>query len=76
VPDFLIDAAYGSRAELAVIPMQDLLRRGREARMNTPGTAVGNWRWRFDWSHVPQSLAAECRARAVRTGRAPQSSER
>jgi 4-alpha-glucanotransferase len=38
--------------------------------MNTPGTAVGNWRWRFAWSDVPASLAAECRERALRFGRA------
>jgi 4-alpha-glucanotransferase len=76
VPDFLIDAAYESRAALAVVPMQDLLGRGPEARMNMPGTVVGNWRWRFDWSEVPASLAALCRARALRSGRALQSNER
>ncbi|MBK6740019.1 MAG: hypothetical protein IPG64_20335 [Haliea sp.] len=29
--------------------------------MNTPGTTVGNWRWRFDWQQVPQGLAARIR---------------
>jgi 4-alpha-glucanotransferase len=38
--------------------------------MNKPGTLVGNWRWRFEWSDVPASLAAVCRERALRTGRA------
>lgn len=69
VPDFLIDAAYASNAALAVIPMQDLLARDSGARMNTPGTLVGNWRWRFDWSEVPQTLPAICRERAARSGR-------
>ena len=71
VPDFLIDAAYSSNAALAIIPMQDLLACDSGARMNTPGTVVGNWRWRFSWTDVPPSLAAVCRERAVRSGRLP-----
>jgi 4-alpha-glucanotransferase len=70
VPDFLIDAAYASKAALAILPMQDLLARDSGARMNTPGTVVGNWRWRFSWPDVPQNLASICRERARRTGRA------
>jgi 4-alpha-glucanotransferase len=69
VPDFLIDAAYASKAALAVVPMQDLLARDSGARMNTPGTVVGNWRWRFAWPDVPVSLAAACRERAVCSNR-------
>jgi 4-alpha-glucanotransferase len=76
VPDFLIEAAYASPAALAVLPMQDLLGRDSGARMNTPGTVVGNWRWRFDWADVPAELAASCRARAERAGRAAHSTER
>jgi len=34
-------------AALAMAPLQDLLNLGREARMNVPGRAGGNWRWRF-----------------------------
>jgi 4-alpha-glucanotransferase len=71
VPDFLIDAAYLSNAALAILPMQDLLARDSSARMNTPGTVVGNWRWRFAWADVPASLATSCFVRAVRAGRAP-----
>jgi 4-alpha-glucanotransferase len=70
VPEFLVDAAYASNAGLAIVPMQDLLALDSSARMNTPGTVVGNWRWRFAWADVPQQLAAACRARAVRSGRA------
>jgi 4-alpha-glucanotransferase len=38
---------HESCARAAVIPMQDVLRLGSEARMNTPGTHAGNWRWRM-----------------------------
>jgi 4-alpha-glucanotransferase len=70
VPEFVVDAAYASNAGLAIVPLQDLLARDSSARMNTPGTVVGNWRWRFTWAEVPPQLAAACRARAVRSGRA------
>jgi 4-alpha-glucanotransferase len=42
----LMRLAWHSRAALAVAPLQDLLNLGREARMNVPGVAGGNWRWR------------------------------
>jgi 4-alpha-glucanotransferase len=34
-------------ANLAIIPLQDILGLGSEARMNTPGLAEGNWGWRY-----------------------------
>jgi 4-alpha-glucanotransferase len=70
VPEFLIAAVYASNAALAIVPMQDLLARDSGARMNTPGTVVGNWRWRFAWPDVPVELAAACRERAAGSGRA------
>jgi len=42
----LIRAAWSSEAALTIVPLQDLLNLGDEARMNTPGTAQGNWGWR------------------------------
>ncbi|MEQ1544430.1 4-alpha-glucanotransferase [Methyloglobulus sp.] len=48
----LIHAALGSVANLAVIPMQDILELGSKHRMNTPGTTTGNWTWRFHWDQV------------------------
>ncbi len=42
----LIQTAWSSIAALAIAPVQDLLNLGREARMNVPGHAEGNWRWR------------------------------
>lgn len=49
--------ALSSVADLAIIPMQDLLCLDSGHRMNTPGTTVGNWCWRFDWSQIWDSLA-------------------
>jgi 4-alpha-glucanotransferase len=43
----LIRLALSSVADLAVIPLQDILDLGGEARMNLPGTTGGNWLWRF-----------------------------
>jgi 4-alpha-glucanotransferase len=42
----LLELAWSSAAALAIAPLQDVLNLGREARMNQPGTAEGNWRWR------------------------------
>jgi len=42
----LMRLAWSSMAALAIAPLQDLLNLGREARMNVPGRADGNWRWR------------------------------
>jgi 4-alpha-glucanotransferase len=42
----LMGLAWSSRAALAMAPLQDLLNLGNEARMNVPGRADGNWRWR------------------------------
>ncbi len=43
----LIRVAMGSIANLAILPMQDLLGLGNEARMNYPSIAEGNWAWRY-----------------------------
>jgi len=43
----LMGLAWSSRAALAIAPLQDLLNLGREARMNVPGRAAGNWCWRY-----------------------------
>jgi len=42
----MINAAFSTAALLAIAPMQDYLGLGSEARINTPGVAGGNWRWR------------------------------
>ncbi len=52
IVDTMIDAAMESRANLSIVPLQDFLKLGSEARMNTPGTASGNWRWQFRWEQL------------------------
>ena len=53
----LVRAAYGSVANICVIPMQDILNLGNEARMNFPSTLGGNWNWRFSWEQINHDLA-------------------
>ncbi len=58
MPDALIREALGSVGQLAVIPVQDLLGLGSEARLNTPGTVQGNWTWRLPSGALTPQLAA------------------
>jgi 4-alpha-glucanotransferase len=74
IPDELIETAYASAAQLAIVPLQDLMGLGADARMNTPGTTEGNWSWRFHWSDVAPEVAAIARRRAERYERAASSS--
>lgn len=50
----LIHLAMSSPAVLCVTPLQDLIRLGSDARMNTPGAAEGNWQWRCSGSQLNQ----------------------
>jgi len=50
----LMSLAWSSKAALAIAPLQDLLNLGAESRMNVPGRASGNWRWRS-----PQDMLAD-----------------
>lgn len=54
----LIRAVLASVANTAVVPMQDLLGLGNEARMNRPGTSSGNWRWRMRPGVIDLQLSA------------------
>ena len=56
MPWALIEAAFASPALLSVIPMQDLLELGSEAKFNTPGTLEGNWSWRLEAIPKPNHL--------------------
>jgi 4-alpha-glucanotransferase len=58
MPEALIREALGSVGQLAVIPAQDLLDLGSEARLNTPGTVHGNWGWRLPADALTPQLAA------------------
>jgi len=55
----LIEAAYNSAANIAVVPMQDHLRLQTGARMNTPGTVGGNWQWRMRPGQLSDDLKNE-----------------
>jgi 4-alpha-glucanotransferase len=57
-----IRLAFGSVANMAIIPLQDVLGLGSEARMNTPGTAGGNWGWRYEESALTPSLTHKLKA--------------
>ena len=61
--------AYASTARRAVVPMQDHLGLGSEARMNTPGTPGGNWRWRLDPSALGPGLSRRLRGLTELYGR-------
>lgn len=67
----LIEAAFGSAASLAVVPLQDVLGLGSEARMNTPGTDVGNWRWRVREGALTEAARERLRDATLRSGRLP-----
>jgi 4-alpha-glucanotransferase len=57
MPDALIRAALGSVGQLAILPLQDVLGLGSEARLNTPGTSSGNWTWRVPAGALTRELA-------------------
>lgn len=61
----LIKAALGSVCDTCIIPIQDYLDLGSEARMNVPGTAEGNWRWRLREEYLTDALAGEMRRLAM-----------
>lgn len=54
-------AVLGSVGVLAVLPMQDILQLGSEARLNRPGTTTGNWAWRLPAQSLTPDLAARYR---------------
>ena len=68
----LIRAAEASVAEMAIVPVQDLLELGSEARMNTPAVPAGNWSWR-----APENCwTDELSARLARAGRSHRQGQR
>jgi len=55
----MIRRAFSSVADLAIIPFQDILGLGSEARMNVPGQGVGQWEWRLDPKMLTNELARQ-----------------
>jgi 4-alpha-glucanotransferase len=66
-----IRALMASVAEIAVVPLQDVLGLGSEARMNLPGRAAGNWLWRCAEGDLRDEDAARLRELADLFGRLP-----
>ena len=65
----LIELALSSRARLAIVPAQDVLGLGSEARMNTPARVEGNWAWRLRRGQLSSELAARLREATSAAGR-------
>lgn len=65
----LMGRTLGSKAFLAILPAQDLLRLGDEARTNAPGCAEGNWIWRLSPGQLDEAVLSELRERCLEHGR-------
>ncbi|MFM8593468.1 MAG: 4-alpha-glucanotransferase [Chloroflexota bacterium] len=70
----LIRLALGSVAERAVLPLQDVLRLGDEARMNVPGVGEGNWEWRCTGEQLDPMLGNGLATLTRAFGRSPENS--
>jgi 4-alpha-glucanotransferase len=65
----MIELVLESNADVAIVPLQDVLGLGGEGRMNTPGSISGNWQWRFRAGDLTPALAARLRDLTACTGR-------
>jgi 4-alpha-glucanotransferase len=66
-----VRCALSSVADTCIIPLQDYLGLGNEARINTPSTPAGNWRWRMPADFASGGLAASIRTLTQIYGRLP-----
>jgi 4-alpha-glucanotransferase len=69
IPWSLIRLLFETRANTVIVPLQDYLALDSDARMNVPGRAEGNWRWRFSWREIPDDLTVRIRQLVRTTGR-------
>lgn len=65
----MIQAVVASIADVAIVPLQDVLGLGSAARMNLPGTVSGNWKWRFHPGALSRELSARLRSLVSLYGR-------
>jgi 4-alpha-glucanotransferase len=68
----LIRVAQSSPASFSIVPLQDVLGMGSEARLNTPSTHVGNYRWRFQPGSIKAEFATKLAELAEVTDRLPE----
>lgn len=71
----LIEGALRSVAQVAVVPLQDVLNLGTEARMNLPGTSEGNWQWRLRADQIDRPVLERLREATILFGRDPKTYE-
>ena len=64
-----IRSVWSSKSGLAIAPLQDLLNLGVEGRMNVPGVATGNWRWRCTEEMLKPSIFERLRELTASAGR-------
>jgi 4-alpha-glucanotransferase len=69
VSSVLAKLALSSAANLSIIPMQDVLGLGSEARMNYPGKSTGNWVWRLTSKQLTSDVLATLSAQTVEAQR-------
>ncbi len=67
--DILLRTALSTKARMVVIPMQDVLGLGTEARMNVPGVGEGNWTWRMTPGALTDAVSNDLRATVASSGR-------
>jgi 4-alpha-glucanotransferase len=67
----LVELALSSKARLCMLQAQDVLGLGSEARMNTPGVAGGQWKWRLAPGQLTPALARRLRRLTASAGRLP-----
>jgi len=65
----MIRAVLGSVAQMTIIPLQDVLGLDLTARMNTPGTIVGNWKWKLASSDILQEQGEKLKELTTLYGR-------
>lgn len=65
----MTELAWTSGSNLVIVPMQDILNLGADARMNTPATTEGNWQWRMAGDALTSGLAAKLRVQLHHTDR-------
>jgi 4-alpha-glucanotransferase len=68
----LIRLALSSVSDRAIFPLQDIFGWGSETKMNMPGTAEGNWQWRYQVDDLRKDLSDRLKHLTYLYGRAPQ----